>query len=86
MSLESFPDSDSFFPVEKEEDSSDYFVYIRKLLSEKEYKILILHVLEEYTHKEIAKELRIPIGTVTWSYNNALKKIRKEEAKHENRT
>lgn len=56
----------------------DYiFRKMRELLSDKEYRIVILHVLDELSHKEIAKRLHKPLGSVTWSYSNAIKKLQK---------
>ena len=49
----------------------------KKLLNNKEFEILILHTVNELTHKEIAKLLKMPLGTVTWTYNNAIKKLKK---------
>lgn len=49
----------------------------KKLLNNKEFEILILHTVNELTHKEIAKLLKKPLGTVTWTYNNAIKKLKK---------
>ena len=83
ISLNDLVESDSHFKSEiADHTSEDYFLYIRSLISEKEYKILLLYTVEDYTHKQISQILKIPIGSVTWSYNNALKKIRKEELKH----
>ena len=42
-----------------------------------ERQIVILHVLWGYKHREIASLVDQPLGTVTWKYNNALKKLRK---------
>ena len=42
-----------------------------------EFRIVVLHVLDGFTHKEIAKQLRKPLGSVTWSYNNAIKKMQR---------
>ena len=57
---------------------------IKKSCSEEEQKIIILHVIWNYRHKEIAKELNIPIGTVTSKYKRAIAKVKivwKEETK-----
>lgn len=51
---------------------------------ETERQTVVLHVLWGYKHREIAEMLEIPLGTVTWKYNNALKKLReylKEDAR-----
>lgn len=60
-----------------------------KILSEEEFKIVLLYVIGEYKHREIAKILNIPVGTVTWKYNAAIKKLRaayeKRQEKYEAR-
>jgi len=55
-----------------------------KVLAEDEFNIVIMYAVGEYKHREIAEFLHIPLGTVTWKYNNALKKMRK--AIEENQT
>lgn len=42
-----------------------------------ERQIVSLKVLGELTFKEIAEHLEIPMGTVTWKYQNAMKKLRR---------
>ena len=65
---------------EKEEihnlDDSPIVRKMRRVLNEKEFQIVILHVVNNMTHKEIAEFLNKPIGTITWAYNNAIKKVR----------
>ena len=46
-------------------------------LNEKERDIVILRVLCGFTLTEIAQERNLPKGSVFWTYNNALKKIKK---------
>ena len=50
---------------------------MREILRPDEYQIVILHVLEELPHREVARILRKPLGTITWAYNNAIKKLEK---------
>lgn len=47
------------------------------VLSEKERDIVILRVLCGFTLTEIARDKGIPKGSVFWSYNNAMKKLKK---------
>ena len=47
------------------------------ILSEDEYKIIMLCHVAGYPRREVAKMLNIPIGTVTWKNNEALKKLKK---------
>lgn len=47
-----------------------------RILAEDEYEILMLCSVSGYKRREVAQTLNIPIGTVTWKYNAALKKLR----------
>ena len=47
-----------------------------KVLAEDEYEILMLCQVSGYKRREVAEMLNIPIGTVTWKNNEALKKLR----------
>ncbi|MBQ9927469.1 MAG: RNA polymerase sigma factor [Lachnospiraceae bacterium] len=42
-----------------------------------ERQIVSMKVLGELTFKEIAQIMEIPMGTVTWKYQNAIKKLRR---------
>ncbi len=55
---------------------------MNKNLQIEERQIVILHIVEGYKHREIAKFLGLPLGTVLWKYNRALK-ILKEKIKEE---
>jgi RNA polymerase sigma-70 factor (ECF subfamily) len=68
--LEDLPSSDS--SIEKTLQAEYYL----NQLSEEERQIVLLKVVGELTHKDIAYQLGKPIGTVTWMYNEALKKMR----------
>ena len=48
---------------------------IRNILSKKEYEVFILHILGEYSFKEISEIKKIPLGTLTWTYQEARKKL-----------
>ena len=47
-------------------------------LSAREKNIVLLRLLGDMTLIEVAAELNIPKGTVFWTYNNAVKKMRKQ--------
>lgn len=54
------------------------------VLTEFEKYVFLLYTLEGYKHREIALLVSKPLGTITWTYNNALKKIKskiEEESK-----
>ncbi len=46
-------------------------------LKPSERQIVSLKILGELTFKEIAQCMEIPMGTVTWKYQNAIKKLRR---------
>lgn len=48
-----------------------------KVLSENEFNIVMMYVVGGYKHREIAEFLHMPLGTVTWKYAGALKKLKK---------
>ena len=48
-----------------------------ELLKPKEREIIHLKILGELTFQEIADILKIPLGTVTWRYHSAIKKLRR---------
>lgn len=56
---------------------SDILLKVKEILSDTEFQIFILHVINEMTHKEISRLLKKPLGSITWAYNNALKKLKK---------
>jgi RNA polymerase sigma-70 factor (ECF subfamily) len=46
-------------------------------LGEAERQVVSMKVLGELTFKEIAEILQCPMGTITWRYQNAIKKLRR---------
>ncbi len=48
---------------------------MKRVLDEDEQRIIILHVIWSYKHKEIAEILNCPIGTVTSKYKRAINKM-----------
>ena len=48
-----------------------------RVLAEDEYEILMLCQVSGYKRREVAEMLGMPIGTVTWKNNEALKKLKK---------
>ena len=49
---------------------------IKEILPEDEATIVLLHAVGDYKHREIASILNVPIGTITWKYNKAMKTLR----------
>lgn len=50
---------------------------IRDLLTKSEYQIFILKTIHDYTHQEISNILKKPVGTITWKYQQTIKKLKK---------
>lgn len=48
---------------------------MQRTLSEEEQRIVILHVLWGYKHREIARILGVPTGTVTSKYKRSINKM-----------
>lgn len=51
---------------------------MKNILNENEFQIVILKIINELTNNEIAQLLNKPLGTVLWTYNNAIKKLRRD--------
>ncbi|MCH3976276.1 MAG: RNA polymerase sigma factor [Bacilli bacterium] len=60
-----------------------FFNWMRSCLKPIEYQIVILHVINDLPHREIAKIVKRPLGSVTWIYQQAIKKLDKERKKYE---
>ncbi|MCV2232105.1 RNA polymerase sigma factor [Paracholeplasma manati] len=52
-----------------------------KALDPIEATIVLYHIIDDYTFKDISKMVDKPLGTVLWMYQNALKKMRTEATK-----
>ncbi len=48
----------------------------RDILSQEQFEIVYLVVVAGYKRREIAEYLQMPIGTVTWKYNESLKLLK----------
>ena len=48
-----------------------------KVLNEKEKQVINMKVAGGMTFKEISEALEMPQGTVSWHYNEAIKKLRR---------
>ena len=59
-------------------DESGIVSLSEKVLSEKEFRILVLHAVNELKFKEIAGIVGSIESTVRWQYNNAIKKVKAE--------
>lgn len=64
--------------IPRDLDESPVVKAMKAVLRDSEYQIVILHVVNGMTHKEIASFLKKPLGTITWAYNNAIEKVRRK--------
>lgn len=64
-------------PVEREVLADMTITEALSGLKENEKQIMNMKILGDMTFQEIAGTLRISIGTVTWRYQNAVKKLRR---------
>ncbi len=63
----------------KDESTEEELLLLKDMsetLTEDEQQIVMMYVLGNYTHKQIAEGLDKPLGTITWKYNEAMKKMR----------
>ena len=83
--------TDDYAPFERgggyriDEESSPVLAAVKAVLKEEEAQIVILHVVGGYKHREIAELLKKPVGTVTWTYKNALAKLKAHLEEEERR-
>lgn len=72
---ENFENQISFSYVE---DPVDRLVMetVLKILSDEEREIILLHAVSGFTHREIAKNLGIPLSTALSKYHRGLRKLR----------
>lgn len=64
-----------------EDSNSEKELIIRDILEyldETEREVVIMHVLGDMKHREIADILKKPIGTITWIYNKAINKAKEK--------
>lgn len=72
-------------PLDSQQERLDYTIddcatpLIDKIVSslpQDESQIILLHILGEFKHREIAEIMQKPLGTITWKYNSAIKKLK----------
>lgn len=75
--LDQYENEAVYGSIEEKIDYSDHLIIeMKKILNETELQVVLLHVLNGMTHKEISEALKKPIGTITWTYNQAIKKLK----------
>lgn len=77
-------DTDSYRYGTQETELPYIFDVAAKILAEDEYEILMLCQVAGYKRREVAQMLQMPIGTVTWKNNEALKKLKNHLQKEGN--
>ena len=70
-------DGDGFGSYTMDDELAPVTAVMNKVLGETERQIVSLHVTSGFKHREIAEILDKPLGTVLWTYNNALAKMKK---------
>ncbi|MCR4879759.1 MAG: sigma-70 family RNA polymerase sigma factor [Bacilli bacterium] len=73
---------DRVYTLDSDEFDTPTIDLARRILSPSELQIVMMYVVAEFKHREIADALGLPLGTVTWKYNNALNKLRSELEKN----
>jgi RNA polymerase sigma-70 factor (ECF subfamily) len=58
-------------------DQKDEFNRLLSVLTDEEKEVVLLRIVDEMKHKDIAKIVEKPVGTVTWMYQQALDKMKK---------
>jgi len=72
-------DNPFIFGETHEQNEDQYFLnQLLKTLPKDEQEIVVRHVVLEQKHREIADIMKIPLGTVTWKYQEALKKLKSQ--------
>ena len=61
-----------------EREDMPIFKIAKDILSNFELQVVLLYSVYGYKHREIASILDKPLGSILWTYNNALKKLKKE--------
>ena len=72
----SLKSDDETYVTDESEFDSPITATMRKYLTEEEQRIIILHVIWGYKHKEIAGLLDMPTGSVTSKYKRAVDKLK----------
>lgn len=67
----------SSMPARDERSELGITELMKKVLTEEERRIVTLHVLWGYRHREIAYILGCPVGTVTAKYNRSVHKLKR---------
>ena len=72
------PKAKEFAGLTEENRDTPLIDLMNRVLKPKERELVVLHVINGLTHREIAKVLKRPLGTVLWQYNRTIKKLREK--------
>ena len=64
----------------QDDDKGENIKLLLKGLSDEEREVLLYKVYADLKHREIAKLINKPLGTVLWLYNKAMKKVKRNMA------
>ena len=64
-------------------DDMPIFKIAKEHLNNFELQVVVLYAVYGYKHREIAEILNKPLGSILWTYNNAIKKLQKVIKKEE---
>lgn len=78
LNVDSQTDEYMFGSVENNSEKELIVKEILLKLKDTEREVVLLHVVGDLKHREISDLLGIPLGTVTWTYNQAIKKLKDE--------
>lgn len=76
VKIDDFNEFSYYDHVEIKEEMNEAILKALAILERDEKDIFLLHVLENLTHKEIAAIMEKPMGTISWLYAKAIKKMK----------
>lgn len=59
-------------------------IVMNRVLNDYERQVVTLHAVTGFKHREIAEMLEKPLGSILWTYNNALGKLKRAMEKEGN--
>lgn len=70
--------ADTILPISEPQGERKILVEeMLNLLTDNERQVFLLRIMQDLPHREIAKIMKIPLGTSLWLYQKALRKINK---------
>lgn len=78
-SVDATEDEYLFETTEQNSEDRYYLNELLKTLPDDEREIVVRHAMYEETHKSIANDMNMPLGTVLWKYQKALKTMKRKD-------